>query len=360
MSANNIDSQKPTPMLEVNNLKKYFPIIRGLGRKVVGTLRAVDGVSFSIPAHITLGLVGESGCGKSTVAKCIMRALEPTDGQVRLRSNDEMVDITHLKESELRSLRRSFQMIFQDPYRSINPRVMVRSVVGESLYAFKVPKQEIVQRIEQLLTLVGLTPDMASRYPYAFSGGQRQRIAIARAISMNPNLLVLDEPVSALDVSVQAQILNLLKDLQNQLGLAYLFISHDLSVIRYMSDTIAVMYLGRIMELGDSDTIFKRYQHPYTEMLMAALPDADPDSDWSVSKVVGEIDTLDVAGVITGCIFTKRCPYAQPQCHTTSPEYRNIADTADYPHYVACHYPLPVDKLPINPTKDDPGRFTDN
>jgi peptide/nickel transport system ATP-binding protein len=348
MSENNNGSNNPTFIVEVSNLKKYFPIIRGLGRKVVGTLRAVDGVSFSIPAHNTLGLVGESGCGKSTVAKCVMRAHEPTDGQVLLRSNEKMVDITHLKESELRPMRRSFQMVFQDPYRSINPRVMVRYVVGESLYAFRVPNHEIDQRVEQLLTLVGLSPDMAGRYPYAFSGGQRQRIAIARALSMHPNLLVLDEPVSALDVSVQAQILNLLKELQNQLGLAYLFISHDLSVIRYMSDTIAVMYLGRILELGDSDTIFKRFQHPYTEMLMAALPDADPDSDWSVSKVVGEIDTLDVAGVITGCIFTKRCPYAQPQCHTTPPEYHNIAGPADNPHFIACHFPLLGDKASSN------------
>jgi peptide/nickel transport system ATP-binding protein len=347
MSEATVLTGKQTPMLQVSNLKKHFPIIRGLGRKVVGILRAVDGVSFSIPAHNTLGLVGESGCGKSTVAKCIMRAIEPTDGQVCLHSNDEMVDITHLKESELRPIRRSFQMVFQDPYRSINPRVMVRSVVGESLYAFKIPKKEIDQRIEQLLTLVGLTPDMASRYPYAFSGGQRQRIAIARALSMHPNLLVLDEPVSALDVSVQAQILNLLKELQNELGLAYLFISHDLSVIRYMSDTIAVMYLGRILELGDSDTIFKRFQHPYTEMLMAALPDANPESAWSVGKVVGEIDTLDAAGAIAGCIFTKRCPYAQPQCHTTPPEYRNIADTADNPHFIACHYPLFVDQSAV-------------
>jgi peptide/nickel transport system ATP-binding protein len=342
MSDTNVLSDNQTLMLQVSNLKKHYAIIRGLSRKVVGNLRAVDGVSFSIPAHNTLGLVGESGCGKSTVAKCIMRAIEPTDGQVLLRCDDHMLDIAHMKESHLRPLRRSFQMVFQDPYRSINPRVMVRYVVGESLYAFKYPKTEIDQRVDQLLTLVGLTPEMAGRYPYAFSGGQRQRIAIARALSMEPHLIVLDEPVSSLDVSVQAQILNLLKELQGQMGLAYLFISHDLSVIRYMSDTIAVMYLGRIMELGDSDTIFKRFQHPYTEMLMAALPDANPESEWAGGKVVGEIDTLDAAGVIAGCIFTKRCPYAQPKCHTTPPEYRNIADPAESPHFVACHFPLPV------------------
>jgi peptide/nickel transport system ATP-binding protein len=353
MSDANVLSNQPTPMLQVSNLKKHFPIIRGLGRKVVGNLRAVDGVNFSIYAQNTLGLVGESGCGKSTVAKCIMRALEPTDGQVLLRCDNEMVDISHKKESELRPLRRSFQMVFQDPYRSINPRVMVRYVVGESLYAFKYPKKDIDQQVDQLLTLVGLTPEMASRYPYAFSGGQRQRIAIARALSMHPNLLVLDEPVSSLDVSVQAQILNLLKELQSQMGLSFLFISHDLSVIRYMSDTIAVMYLGRILELGDSDTIFKRHQHPYTEMLMAALPDADPDSNWSVGKVKGEIDTLDAAGVIAGCIFTKRCPYAQPTCHTTPPEYRNISVSSDNPHFIACHYPLPVAGLSENPSRKE-------
>ncbi len=349
MSEQNASNDNTSPMLQVSDLKKHFPIIRGLGRKVVGTLRAVDDISFSIPARNTLGLVGESGCGKSTVAKCIMRALEPTDGQVLLNCENKMVDITHKKESELRPLRRSFQMVFQDPYRSINPRVMVRYVVGESLYAFKYPRKEIDQRIDQLLTVVGLTPEMASRYPYAFSGGQRQRIANARALSMQPNLIVLDEPVSSLDVSVQAQILNLLKELQNKMGLAYLFISHDLSVIRYMSDTIAVMYLGRILELGDSDTIFKRFQHPYTEMLMAALPDANPESSWSVGKVVGEIDTLDAAGVITGCIFTKRCPYAKPLCHSTPPENRNIADPAATPHFITCHYPLPSYRVESSP-----------
>ena len=341
MSNIDVMSTQQMPMLQVKNLKKHFPIIRGLSRKVVGTLRAVDGVNFTIYAHHTLGLVGESGCGKSTVAKCIMRALEPTDGQILLRSEDELVDITHKKEADLRPLRRSFQMVFQDPYRSINPRVMVRNVVGESLVAFKYPGKEIDQRVDELLTLVGLATEMATRYPYAFSGGQRQRIAIARALSMHPNLLVLDEPVSSLDVSVQAQILNLLKELQKDMGLAYLFISHDLSVIRYMSDTIVVMYLGHVLEQGNSDTVFYHYQHPYTEMLIAALPDADPDSKWAVGKVIGEVDTQDAAGVITGCIFVKRCPYAQALCQTTTPEYRNIADQTAPPHFIACHFPLP-------------------
>jgi len=348
MSEVNVLNNGQKPIVQVINLKKHYPIIRGLNRKVIGYLRAVDGVSFSINAHNTLGLVGESGCGKTTVAKCVMRAIDPTDGQVFLLSSNEMVDIAHLKESVLRPLRRSFQMVFQDPYRSINPRVMVRYVVGESLYAFKFHKKEIDERVDELLNLVGLTPEMASRYPYAFSGGQRQRIAIARALSMNPNLIVLDEPVSSLDVSVQAQILNLLKELQSRMGLAYLFISHDLSVIRYMSDTIAVMYLGRILEFGDSDTVFHSFQHPYTEMLMAALPDADPKSDWAAEKVVGEIDTWDAAGVIAGCIFTKRCPYARPLCRTEPPEYKNIADPAENPHWLACHYPLPGGKSSVN------------
>ena len=327
-------------MLKVTNLEKHYPIIGRLSREVVGILRAVDGVSFSIKTHETLGLVGESGCGKTTVAKCIMRAIDPDDGQVLLRSGNEMVDIAKMKESELRPLRRNFQMVFQDPYRSINPRVMVRYVVGESLYAFKYSKREIDDRVDELLELAGLTPEMAGRYPYAFSGGQRQRIAIARALAMQPSLMVLDEPVSSLDVSVQAQILNLLKDLQSKLGMAYLFISHDLSVIRYMSDTIAVMYMGHIVEFGDSDTVFRRCQHPYTEMLLAALPEADPESDWQANKVVGEAATLDIAGAVDRCVFAERCAYAKPICRTTLPEYRNIADPSEYPHFIACHYPL--------------------
>lgn len=348
MSIDTKNAQPSEPIIEVINLKKHFPIIRGLNRKEVGSLRAVDGISFSIQPNMTLGLVGESGCGKSTVAKCIMRAYEPTDGKIILRVGGKKIDITHETEKTLRPLRKSFQMVFQDPYRSINPRVMVRYVVGESLYAFRIPSKEIDQQIDELLTIVGLSPEMASRYPYAFSGGQRQRIAIARALAMHPNLLVLDEPVSALDVSVQAQILNLLKDLQDQMGLAYLFISHDLSVIRYMSDMIAVMYLGCILELGNSETIFNHYQHPYTEMLLAALLDADPTSNWSVSKVVGEVNTLDTAERIHGCIFVKRCPYARPECHTISPEFRNIAPQGDPQHYIACHFPLSGNNLPIN------------
>lgn len=329
-------------ILKVENLKKHYPIIRGLNREVIGHIRAVDDVSFEIEKGQTLGLVGESGCGKSTTAKCIMRAMPSTDGKILIadQKSGTLVDITRLPEKELRPLRRNFQMVFQDPYRSINPRVLVRNVVAEPLIAFGYSKKEIDEIVPKLLEQAGLSPDMANRYPHAFSGGQRQRIAIARSLALNPQMIVLDESVSALDVSVQAQILNLLKDLQEELGLAYLFISHDLSVIRYMSDMIEVMYLGKILEYGTADAIFRKYAHPYTEMLLAALPDANPRSGWSVEKVAGEVDTMDAAGEIKGCIFAKRCAYAQPECHTETPEYRNIATTGEPEHYVACHHCL--------------------
>lgn len=324
-------------VLEVRDLRKLYPIIRGITRRKVGDIRAVDGVSFSIAPHGTLGLVGESGCGKSTVAKCIMRAVDFEGGSVKLRVEDGLIDISKMPEGELRPLRRHFQMVFQDPYRSINPRILVRNVICEPLKAFGYSTAEQRSMLDEILFQVGLQPDMADRYPHAFSGGQRQRIAIARAIALKPRLLVLDEAVSALDVSVQAQILNLLKDLQSELGMAYLFISHDLSVVRYMSDWVGVMYLGHIVEYTDADTIYRAPLHPYTKLLMSAIPDADPNSAWSPDVAKTEIDTMDAAKDQQGCIFCKRCEFAQDICHKQIPPFVNRSQT-DKPHYVACHF----------------------
>ncbi len=324
-------------MLEVRDLRKLYPIIRGLTRRKVGDIRAVDGVSFSIPPRGTLGLVGESGCGKSTVAKCIMRAIDFEAGSVKIRVGDEMVDISRMPESELRPLRRHFQMVFQDPYRSINPRVLVRNCICEPLKAFGYSIADQHRMLDEILLQVGLQPEMADRYPHAFSGGQRQRIAIARAIALKPRLLVLDEAVSALDVSVQAQILNLLKDLQNEMDMAYLFISHDLSVVRYMSDWVGVMYLGHLVEYTDADTIYRSPLHPYTKLLMSAIPDADPNSSWTPDVARGEIDTMDASKELQGCIFCKRCERAEEICSRQIPPFVNRSLT-DEPHYVACHF----------------------
>ncbi len=324
-------------VLEVRDLRKLYPIIRGLTRKKIGDIRAVDGVSFSIPSGGTLGLVGESGCGKSTVAKCIMRAHNFDGGSVNIQVDGRMVDISQMPEKELRPLRRHFQMVFQDPYRSINPRILVKDVVCEPLKAFGYSSTQQKELLDDILLQVGLQPEMADRYPHAFSGGQRQRIAIARAIALKPKLLVLDEAVSALDVSVQAQILNLLKDLQKESGMAYLFISHDLSVVRYMSDWVGVMYLGHLVEYTDAETIYTSPLHPYTNLLMSAIPDADPDSDWSPDVAKGEIDTMDASKEQQGCIFCKRCEFAQDICHKQIPPFVNRSQT-DEPHYVACHF----------------------
>ena len=265
-------------LLEVNNLKKFYPIRRGFLRKVVGNVRAVDDVSFDIRRGETLALVGESGCGKTTTSRCILRAITPTEGEILFRTEDgAVVDVATLPRERLRPLRRQMQMIFQDPYSSLNPRMTILNIVGEPLLVNGVRnRQERIDRVEELLKLVGLRPEFMRRYPHAFSGGQRQRIGIARALALNPSLVVADEPVSALDVSVQAQILNLLLDLQERLGLTYLFVAHDLSVVKHLSDRVAVMYVGKIVELAERDQLFSAPKHPYTAALLSAVPKPDP------------------------------------------------------------------------------------
>lgn len=325
-------------LLEVRNLKKYFPIIkRGFTRKIVGYLKAVDDVSFHIEEGETLGLVGESGCGKTTTAKLIMRGIDPTDGQILLTLNNQTIDITKLKEKELRrtGVRRAIQMIFQDPYSSLNPRMTVRDIIAEPLIVNNVAKgKEIDDIVADLLKAVGLRPEYMQRYPHAFSGGQRQRIAIARAIALKPKLVICDEPTSALDVSVQAQIINLLKDLQKDFQLTYLFISHDLGVIEHICDRVAVMYVGKIVELASTEELFSSPKHPYTEALLSAVPKPDPKRKRKKVQLTGEVP--DPSNPPQGCHFHPRCPYAKDVCKNSYPPLVNLGNQ-NHPHLVACH-----------------------
>jgi peptide/nickel transport system ATP-binding protein len=320
-------------LLEVKNLKKHFPITRGLFRKVIGHIKAVDGVSFSIREGETLGLVGESGCGKTTTGRCILRALEPTAGEILYREIDTMVDLTKVPKGKLKPFRREMQVIFQDPFSSLNPRMTVMDIVGEPLVIHGVARgEELKTRVCELLELVGLRVQHMNRYPYAFSGGQRQRIGIARALALRPKLIVCDEPVSALDVSIQAQVLNLLMDLQRDFKLTYLFIAHDLSVVEHISDRVAVMYLGHIVELASSDTLYVNPRHPYTEALLSAVPTPNPDR--KVERIILPGDVPDPADPPPGCKFHPRCRYALTEiCSREIPPWREI--TPD--HWVACH-----------------------
>ncbi len=321
-------------LVEVKNLKKHFPIMRGVLRRQVGAVKAVDGVSFRVYEGETLGLVGESGCGKSTTGRAILQLLEPTEGSVSFRGKE----LVGLRGSDLRKARRNMQMIFQDPYASLNPRMTVGSIVGEPLEIHNIgTSKERKERVQELLRLVGLNPYFINRYPHEFSGGQRQRIGVARALATNPSFIVADEPISALDVSIQAQVVNLLDDLKDELGLTYLFIAHDLSMVRYISDRVAVMYLGRIVELSDKNALFVHPLHPYTQALLSAIPIPDPVKEDSRRRIILEGDVPSPANPPSGCRFHPRCAYATDVCRQDDPEFRNLGTEAA-PHWVACHH----------------------
>ena len=320
-------------LLDVKGLQKFFPIRKGFLKREAGQVRAVDDVSFHVDKGETLSLVGESGCGKTTTARCILRAITPTAGQILFRSEDgPVVDVASLPKSRLRPLRRQMQMIFQDPFSSLNPRRTLFDIVAEPLAANDVgTRQERVNRVAELLRLVGLRPEYMRRYPHAFSGGQRQRIGIARALALNPSLIVADEPVSALDVSVQAQILNLMLKLQAQLGLTYLLVAHDLSVVKHVSDRVAVMYVGKIVEMTDTQRLFTAPKHPYTEALLSAVP--KPDPRLRAQRIVLEGEVADAANPPSGCYFHPRCRYAVDACRQETPRLEEVQPG----HFVSCH-----------------------
>jgi oligopeptide/dipeptide ABC transporter ATP-binding protein len=318
----------PAPILEVRNLKKHFPIRKGLLSRSVGAVRAVDGVSFHVGPSETLGLVGESGCGKSTVGRLILRLIDPTEGEISLSGRR----IDQLSQAEMRPERRQLQVVFQDPFSSLNPRMRAVDLVAEPLRNFEaLSKDEVHARVADLFTKVGLRPDQLSRFPHEFSGGQRQRLVIARALALNPKLIVCDEPVSALDVSVQAQVINLLTDLQKELGLSYLFIAHDLAVVEHISHRVAVMYLGRIVELANKADLYARPQHPYTEALLSAVPVPDPTVQSQRIILTGDVPSP--VKPPTGCHFHTRCPYAQARCKIDVPVLKEVAPG----HFASCH-----------------------
>ena len=326
-----MDTKNPI-LLEVVNLKKYFPIQKGFFRQVVGHVRAVDGVNFFIREGETLGLVGESGCGKTTTGRCILRAYEPTAGEVWFRQDGEMVNVFQVPKTEMDALRREMQIIFQDPFSSLNPRMTVMDIISEPLRIHGIARgAELKSQVRELLEAVGLRAQHMNRYPYAFSGGQRQRIGVARALALRPRLIVCDEPVSALDVSIQAQTLNLLEDLQKEFGLTYLFIAHDLSVVEHISDRVAVMYLGNIVELAAAEDLYANPMHPYTEALLSAVPRTDPDH--VSARIVLPGDVPSPVDPPSGCKFHPRCRYARDICSHQVPVWRELS--AD--HWVACH-----------------------
>jgi oligopeptide/dipeptide ABC transporter ATP-binding protein len=316
------------PLIEVTDLKKHFPLRKGILGRAVGNVLAVDGVSFSINEGETLGLVGESGCGKTTVGRTVLRLIEPTSGQIKIKGQE----ISGLTKSELRPLRRQMQIVFQDPFSSLNPRIRVGKIVGEPLKVHGVgDKAERMERVAQLFRRVGLRPEQIENYPHQFSGGQRQRVSIARALALDPGFIVADEPVSALDVSIQAQVINLLMDLQRELRLSYLFVSHNLAVVEHISHRVAVMYLGRIVEYADKVSLFENPLHPYTEALLAAVPLPDPTLARSRHRVTGDVPSP--INPPSGCHFHPRCPIAEARCKVEVPALREVAPG----HMVSCH-----------------------
>lgn len=317
-------------LLRVDELKMHFPIYRGVFQRQVGAVRAVDGVSFDVKRGETLGLVGESGCGKSTTGRTILQLYKPTDGNVHFEGKD----LIRLKGEEMRLMRRKMQMIFQDPYASLNPRMTVGQLVGEPLMVHNVATGgEIDERVAHLLELVNLNPTFASRYPHEFSGGQRQRIGVARALALQPSFIICDEPISALDVSIQAQVVNLLEELQEKFNLTYLFIAHDLSMVRHISKRVAVMYLGVIVELAERDDLYKEPLHPYTQALLSAVPIPDPVADAKRARTILEGDVPSPANPPSGCRFRTRCPIAEARCAESRPDFREVKPG----HFVACH-----------------------